>query len=332
MATRTTSLYLVPLALGVLVGQRFYAITKTALVPTCLPPGESLVTANSFLTRVGATTGIAAAVVGALVHRILGVGAVLRLASLVYLAMGFFAFLLPAPRPAGGRRRIRMPGAAARDDDGPDPPDETVAPEPAHGVMLRPAFRAIGGLRALSGFLLFLLAFALRRDGASTTGFGVLLLGIGIGALVSSVGAPFLARRVREETLVAGAYFAAAAITLLTATWYSLAGAAFLAGIVGTSFGMAKLAFDSMAQRGLPRTIQGTLFARWEMAFQLCWVAGALIPVAININTRLALVAGGLAAAAGAVNYALEVARVRRAMASGRVPRAPMSGLRLPSI
>jgi hypothetical protein len=118
--------------------------------------------------------------------------------------------------------------------------------------------------------------------------------------------------------LIFGAYLGSGLATLFAARIYSLSTAATLAAIVGAAFGISKVSYDSMAQRALPRNVQGRLFARWETAFQLCWVGGALLPVAVTLPTRATLVIAGLATVAGAIAYSLDVSRAHRAAA----PRA----------
>jgi hypothetical protein len=66
---------------------------------------------------------------------------------------------------------------------------------------------------------------------------------------------------------------------------------------VGAACG--RIAFDSLLQRDGPEHLRGRAFARFETRFQLSWVAGALIPVALlDVLTRrsgfflLALVLG----------------------------------------
>ena len=43
----------------------------------------------------------------------------------------------------------------------------------------------------------------------------------------------------------------------------------------------ARISFDSLLQRDGPEHLRGRAFARFETRFQLVWVAGALIPVAL---------------------------------------------------
>ncbi|MBK5287485.1 MAG: hypothetical protein JJE46_03350 [Acidimicrobiia bacterium] len=53
----------------------------------------------------------------------------------------------------------------------------------------------------------------------------------------------------------------------------------------GTAAG--RIAFDSLVHRDGPEHLRGRAFARFETRFQLSWVAGALIPVALlNVLDR----------------------------------------------
>ena len=64
---------------------------------------------------------------------------------------------------------------------------------------------------------------------------------------------------------------------------------------------MGKLAFDSLVQRDAPDANHGRTFARFEARFQVAWVVGAFLPVALPIPARLGslLVAAGIGFALG---------------------------------
>ena len=64
-------------------------------------------------------------------------------------------------------------------------------------------------------------------------------------------------------------------------------GAAVAAGVVGLANGAGKLAFDSLVQRDAPASMRGRVFARFEAMFQLVWVVGALVPVAITMSDQV---------------------------------------------
>ena len=63
---------------------------------------------------------------------------------------------------------------------------------------------------------------------------------------------------------------------------------------VGAATGGGRLAFDSIVQRDAPELARGRLFARYETRFQLAWVLGALIPVALPIGATPGLDALGI--------------------------------------
>jgi hypothetical protein len=50
------------------------------------------------------------------------------------------------------------------------------------------------------------------------------------------------------------------------------------------------MAFDAIVQRDAPDANQGRSFARFETRFQLVWVAGAVLPVAIPLPAGIGLV------------------------------------------
>jgi hypothetical protein len=62
---------------------------------------------------------------------------------------------------------------------------------------------------------------------------------------------------------------------------------------VGTAASVGRLAFDSIIQRDAPDANFGRSFARFETRFQLAWVVGAALPVAVRIPnaTGMALLA-----------------------------------------
>jgi MFS family permease len=91
---------LVPAALGVLVLQKAYAVTKAAVTPRLLPPQITLVSANSRFSLASLLSTSAGVVVALGIDKALGdhsVGAawVLRVATIIYLASMAIGFRLP---------------------------------------------------------------------------------------------------------------------------------------------------------------------------------------------------------------------------------------------
>ena len=69
-AVASGGLELYPAALGVLVASKAYGVVRSAVVPRLLPPGFSLVRANSRVTLAGLLATGVAAPIGAGLHQI----------------------------------------------------------------------------------------------------------------------------------------------------------------------------------------------------------------------------------------------------------------------
>jgi hypothetical protein len=72
---------------------------------------------------------------------------------------------------------------------------------------------------------------------------------------------------------------------------------------VGIAAGTGKLAFDSIVQRDAPDAVRGRTFARFETRFQLAWVAGAALPVAVPIPSTMGMGVLALTAAVALSSY-----------------------------
>jgi hypothetical protein len=95
-----------------------------------------------------------------------------------------------------------------------------------------------------------------------------------------------------------------------------VAGALVAAGAAG-----GRVAFDSLLQRDAPDAVRGRSFARFETRFQITWVVGALIPVAIPPiyrDLRVGLFALALALAFSGLSYAAGMRAAREAVARRR--------------
>ena len=158
------------------------------------------------------------------------------------------------------------------------------------------AIPAIGtaGLRGAIGFLVILLAFALRRGHEATYWFGLLAASIAAGGYLGDLVAPRLPRRVREEVVVVGALLAGGAGALLSFIEFSLPSLMVFAALAGASGEFGKLAFQSLMQRAAPGGAQGRVFVRYEVAFQVAWVIGAFLPAILPLSFRPGVLILGL--------------------------------------
>jgi hypothetical protein len=165
------------------------------------------------------------------------------------------------------------------------------------------AATATGVLRGVVGFLTFLVAFGFRHEHAPTWWFGVVLAASMAGSFVGAAVAPQLRRRLVEERILLGSIVLILGAALCALWVGGREGAALLAGAVGVAAGAGKLAFDSILQRDAPDAVRGRTFARFETRFQLAWVAGAALPVAVHITTGEGAALIGMAAAFAFFSY-----------------------------
>jgi hypothetical protein len=210
---------------------------------------------------------------------------VLRLAALV--------FLLAA---AAGVGLARAPVERR-----PAPTASEAAELKSHGILLGATSMAV--LRGSVGFLTFLLAFAFRRAHAPSWWFGVAIGASLAGTLVGALLAPRVRRLVTEERMLTAALVFVAVAAAVGARFGNRAAASALAGVVGLAASAGKLAFDSIVQRDAPDAAQGRAFARFETRFQLVWVAAALIPVVIPVETRVGMIMLAVACSGATIFY-----------------------------
>jgi hypothetical protein len=264
-AANVGSLLLFPLAFLLLVLSKVHAITKNGLTMAYAGPQEGLMRANARLGRVAVFGVVLAAAPGLLLLRFGGPGAVLVGAVCVYAAATGLNLRLPHPRFAAEGAEVGRLGAIS--------------------ALRAPAIGA-AGLRAASGFLLFLLAFALRSSGEPTWWFAVLGGAGTIGAFSGDLLAPRLPASLREEAVVMACIVGAAIGAVIAFAWNSLPVLATFALVVGTTGELGRLAFQSLMQQLVPGSAHGRVFVRYEVLFQLSWVAGALITAMLPIGFR----------------------------------------------
>src|SRR5919197_3542126 len=147
------TLLLFPLAFVLLVLSKVHGITKNGLTMAYAPSEEGLVLANARLGRLAAVGAALAAGPGLLALKLGGAEAALALAAVLYGVTMLLNLRLPQPSPKF------VPGEVS----------------PLGRVpSLATAAAGTAGLRGAAGFLLFLMAFALRRSGEPTYFFCVL--------------------------------------------------------------------------------------------------------------------------------------------------------------
>ncbi|MFJ4838132.1 MFS transporter [Streptomyces sp. NPDC088746] len=333
-AVATGGLELYPAALGVLVCSKAYGVVRSAVVPRLLPPRFSLVKANSRVTLAGLLATGVAAPIGAGLQSI-GSPWPLYGACVIFLGGTVLAFTLPhkvdsakgerkarlavphedATRPAApvvrtGRTNESGSTRIGRRNGREKPPGlRSVGPSVLHGLQANAAHRA------LSGFLIFFLAFLLREHPlagqSAAVSLGIVGVAAGAGnACGTAVGSWLRARG--PEVIVATVLGLALGAAVLASVFFSTVMVAALAAVAGFTQALSKLSLDAMIQRDVPEEVRTSAFARSETLLQMSWVVGGAIGIALPLNGVLGMsVAAGLLAlgAAASVRGLLGAAR-----------------------
>jgi hypothetical protein len=273
-----------------------------------------LATANAQLGLLASLAGFAAAVPAVVVLKLLGGAWVLRLDMVVFVAGTVVALRLPIrdAQRTTHRHRVTAPpptGATSRPWQATGPlaalgPGVTTHPE----VTL--ALSAMSVLKAIVGFLTFLLAFDLRRAHAALFWYGLALGASTAGAVAGVLIVPRARRLFSEQQVLTLAVWLVAMGATMAAAVGGIVIQAALAFLIGVAGAAGKPSFDALVQRYVPVSAQGRAFARFETKLQLVWVLGALIPVVAAIP----LVAGDIVIAAVAAVAALSYLTGRRAV------------------
>jgi hypothetical protein len=293
LTDQLNTLLLFPLAFGILVLSRATIVVRGAVLPQLIPEARSLVDANASLSRASALAGIAAGLPGLAILKWLGSDQELVFAALVYVCGVVPSFRLPAVR---GRRALE---------------ERIGARTEARSVSIRQAIVAAAGMRFLVGFLVFHLAFALRREDFTSLGLGLLVGSAALGGLVGALIAPRMRRRLKEEGILVASMFVAGVTGVLVGRFFTVVNAGILVFAFGVASGAAKVAFDSIIQRETPEGARGWAFARSEAYLQLAWVAGAFVPLLPSIPSGPGVFGAGVAANLLAILYVFGRHRVR---------------------
>ncbi|WP_078857309.1 MFS transporter [Streptomyces sp. NBRC 109706] len=299
-AVVTGGLELYPAALGVMVCSKAYNIVRAAVVPRLLPPRISLVKANARITLTGLISAGAMAPVGFALNAI-GERWPLYAACAITVAGALMSFRLPGQVDlAKGERTAHLAELAAmRSGDGEGRVERRgLLPRTGDSPVLR-ALTANASLRALSGFLLFFMAFLLRGEPlpglTAALSLGLVGVAAGVGNGMGNVLGNWLRDRSPELILLAVLTVAvgttvAAAISYLAVTVIAVCAAA------GICQALGKLALDALIQRDVPDVVRTSAFARSETTLQMAWVLGGAIGISLPLIGPL-----GMAVCAGLV-------------------------------
>jgi MFS family permease len=264
------SVLLFPLVFAVLVLQKTYIVSKSALVPSVVRTETELIEANSKLGIIAGITGAIAVVPAVLLQVTIG-----PVATLFYGAVYFVLALggaVKLPREVSGgqpRRSRRRP---------------KISPEVAIASNIMMV------LRGAVGFVLFQLAFWFRSLDEATIWFGLVIAGSALGTMIGNLAAPRLRALFDEERLLTGALLVPITAGILAALLLGRVVAVLVAVAIGFAAAVARLAFESIVQRDVSPLDRGRLFARFETRFQLAWVGAGILPVVVALPGRIGFI------------------------------------------
>ena len=320
-APRIGTLVLFPTALALLALSKVHSITKNGLTMAYASREEGLMRANARLGRIAAIGAVAAAPFGFALLKLFsphGSMYVVYLASAMYALDALLTLRLPHPRMGGpeaiGDEALRDEAIRVEAER-----SRVVGPRGRIRTLTGPAVGAVG-MRAASGFLLFLLAFSLREGHAPAYWF-VVIAGAGVaGGFLADLVAPGVPTDTREEAIVIASVSAAGVGALLAFEIFGLPLLTIYALVGGAAGELTRLAFQSLMQNNAPPGALGRVFVRYEVLFQVAWVGGALLPALLPIRFRTGILM--LAAFYGVLGVAY-VVRARRRRRRPKLPPAP---------
>ncbi|MDT0268150.1 MFS transporter [Streptomyces sp. DSM 44915] len=304
-AVVTGGIELYPAALGVMVCSKAYNIVRAAVVPRLLPPRVSLVKANARITLTGLISAGAMAPVGLALNAV-GERWPLYAACVITVIGALMSFRLPGRVDlAKGERTAHLAELAElRSSRGTADGQRGFLPKVGDSPVLK-ALVANSALRAVSGFLLFFMAFLLRGEPLPGLGAALSLGLVGVAAGVGNGLGNLLGNWLRERSpeLILLAVLAVAVGTTVTATVSYLAVTVIaVCAAAGICQALGKLALDALIQRDVPEVVRTSAFARSETTLQMAWVMGGAIgislplvgPLGMGVCATLALLGAGL--------------------------------------
>jgi MFS family permease len=323
IADNLSGLWLYPAAFGVLALSRAYGVARSAAVPRLLPRGMGLSQAGARASVWGTVAGGVVAPVGLIVSSLFSAAWPLKLASIVLLAGVVVSLMLPpkadSDAPEVAPKVFRAPWKRRAEDGQPI----------LSGTVLVHALIGSATLRALYGFLLLFLAFAIRDNETPRTLGGInlhsatIVLGtvgvaLGLGTFLSTaIGTGLTLRRpARVQAIWLSVVALAGLAVAIRFTLFTILGFCLATAIAS---GLAKLAVDATIQDRVPDTIRASAFAHSETLLMLAWVAGGALGL-IPLDGRIGVTLAAVLIVAAAVR-AVVVSRRLRGEILGRAPK-----------
>jgi hypothetical protein len=276
-------LALYPAAFGCLVASRAYGVSRAAVIPRVLPPGTTLVRANSRISLTALASTVVATPIGA------GLGAIgpqwtLGFAALIFFVGTWLCIRLPKVVDSNeGELKAQL----RKHDRGPDAKIAESMPDRrlrSVGPAVLLALRANATLRAFSGFLSLFMAFLVRSHSLgglkNLTAVGVFAAAVFAGSALGSFLGAWLKSRA-PEAIITVCLALLSVTAIVAAFFYGLPMVLVLAAVTGMAPSLSKLSLDALLQRDTLERVRTSAFARSETLLQLSWVLGGAIGLAM---------------------------------------------------
>jgi hypothetical protein len=331
---------LYPAAFGVLALSRAYGVARSAAVPRLLPAGLGLSQAGARASLYGTIAGAVVAPLG-LAAFWFGPQWPLRVASVIFLIGMVIALRLPPRADSDPPETVPSPLRAILTRGGRG--EKVLGRGEPSGRLVIATLVGAASLRALYGFLLLYLAFAIKAGDLDTGLFGRDLsdeaaLAVVGGALAAGT---FLATAVGTRlripypaALQSSGLIIVAGVGVLATLRFSLLMVTVLCLVTAIISGLGKLAVDVSIQERVRERLRASSFAHSETVLMLAFVAGGalgLIPFPGQVGIGVAAGFGALAAVRGLI----VAGRLRGEKLNGRAgsdhdPQTPAGDLSRP--
>lgn len=266
LAQNLRTLWLFPLAFGVLVVAKTYTVSRNALVPSLVDNEQDLVAANARLSRSATFTSALAAAAAVWVFAAASGTWTLRIAAIVYVVGAVCALRV---------RAIAKP----LEPIGVDAFVELVRPDVSGAVWDMLA------LRAAIGFALFQFGFSLRAEGAAAWVLGAVIFANGFGGFTGTVISPWLRKLMSERGMFTLALVGSATMAAVCGIVFTGATLIATVFVLGLAVSIGRRALDATIQRDAPRARRGQVYASIETWLELAWVGAACLAVALRVET-----------------------------------------------
>jgi MFS family permease len=272
LAENLRSLFLFPLAFGMLVVSKTYSIARNALVPSLVEDEHDLVSANARLSRTGTIAGGIAAALAVATYTSTSAAWSLRIGAIVYVVGAVSAWRVRSVAP-------RLEPVEH------DAFVELVRPDVSTAVwdMLV--------LRAALGFALFQFGFSLRQEGDPPWVLGALIFANGFGGFAGTVVSPWLRRRASERSMFTAALISSALIAVAAGVALSRLTLIATIFVLGMAVSVGRRALDATIQRQAPHARRGQVYAGIETRLEIAWVSAACLAVALRVATWIGMLA-----------------------------------------